>query len=63
MMTKSCVKIWVSKMRDDYGKYLQQALGQVKEVRDSLGKLISSECLYFLHSLVSIVFEFQTCKT
>jgi len=49
-MTKSCVKIWVSKMRDDYDKYLQQALDQVKEARENLGRLISSEYLHFTFS-------------
>ena len=34
-MTKSCVKIWVSKMRGDYERYMKQTVDKMnKESRD-----------------------------
>jgi len=45
-MTKSCVTIWVSKMRSDYGTYLTQAEKRMKQESIDLSNIISSKFLY-----------------
>lgn len=42
-MTKSCVKIWVSKMTGDYDRYLTQAVDRMKEASNKLADDIQSE--------------------
>ena len=42
-MTRSCVKIWVSKTTGDYDRYLKQAVDRMKEASNKLADDIQSE--------------------
>ena len=60
MMTKSCVEIWVSKMKGDYDRYLKLALDSVNKKRQTLGKCISGEFVHVYQGMSCISYSAKT---
>ena len=44
-MTKSCIKVWVSKMKDDHLRYLKLAKGELTKQSESESQQYDSEFL------------------
>ena len=51
-MTKSSVKIWVSKMTGDYDRYLTETVDRMKEAGNKLAQDIKSELDLYIYTLV-----------
>lgn len=49
-MTKSCVKIWVSKMRGDYERYMKQTVDKMNRESRDLSEKISSKFQNYPHT-------------